>query len=202
MAYGKLPGSMPTHWNTDGDVNGWSNKAFGAFLIPVMLAFFWLLIRFLPRIDPRANIEKFGAAFEGIFIAVMLFMLGLHIIVLRAALGHHIEMQRVVPIGIGALFVVIGALLPQAQPNWFVGIRTPWTLSSDVVWEKTHRLGGKVFVASGLLIILAAIVAPGSTHITMLVLIGTAAVVLLFYSFFEWRREGSPKHPASPGGVS
>ena len=197
VVYGKLPASMPTHWNADGDVNGWSSRAFGAFLMPVMLAFFWLLMRFVPRIDPRGeNFAKFGGAFEGIIIAVMLFLLGLHIVVLRAALGHHAEMQRIVPIGIGLLFVVIGALLPQAQPNWFVGIRTPWTLSSDLVWQKTHRLGGKIFIGMGLLIVLASILAPGSAHITMFALIAISVAVLVVYSYSEWKREGSPKQPA------
>src|SRR4051812_32634945 len=96
VVYGDLPASMPTHWNTDGDVNGWSSRVFGAFLMPVMLAFFWLLLRFIPRIDPRGqNFAKFGGAFEGIMIAVMLFLLGLHFLVLRAALGHHVAMERV-----------------------------------------------------------------------------------------------------------
>jgi uncharacterized membrane protein len=203
VVYGNLPASMPTHWNADGDVNGWSSRAFGAFLIPVMIAFFWLLMRFVPRIDPRGeNFEKFGGAFDGIIIAVMLFLFGVHVVVLRAALGHHIDMQRVVPIGIGALFAVIGAFLPQAQPNWFVGIRTPWTLSSDVVWQKTHRLGGKLFVGSGLLMILSALVAPSVTHITMFALIAITVGFLFVYSFLEWRREGSPKHPASAAGIS
>jgi uncharacterized membrane protein len=199
LVYGNLPPSMPTHWNTDGDVNGWSSRAFGAFLIPVMLAFFWLLMRFVPRIDPRGqNFAKFRGAFEGMIIAFMLFLLGVHVIVLRAALGYHVQMQRVVPIAIGALFVVLGFFLPHTQPNWFVGIRTPWTLSSDVVWEKTHRLGGKVFVGAGFLIILAAMIAPASTHITMFALIAISVGVLLVYSYREWKREGSPRHPAYP----
>jgi uncharacterized membrane protein len=192
IVYGNLPASMPTHWNADGDVNGWSSRAFGAFIVPVMLVFIWALMRFVPRIDPRgANYAKFGGAFEGMIIAVMLFLLGLHIVVLRAALGYPVAMERVVPFGVGALFVVFGTLLPQAQPNWFVGIRTPWTLSSDVVWQKTHRFGGKVFIVSGVLILLVSLLSPAfATPVMMTLILATIGIVLV-YSYREWKHEES-----------
>ena len=101
-------------------------------------------------------------------------------------------MQRVVPIGVGVLLVVIGNLLPRARPNWFVGIRTPWTLSSDRVWEKTHRFGGHVFVAGGLLIVLGALVMPQLAHVVLLTVILLCTATVLIYSYVEWKREQSP----------
>jgi uncharacterized membrane protein len=147
----------------------------------------WALLIILPKIDPRgSNYAKFGGTFEGIIVSIMLFMLGIHIMILRAGLGYPVAMQRVVPLGIGVLFVVMGNLLPRARPNWFVGIRTPWTLSSDRVWEKTHRLGGRLFVSGGILIVLAALT------MEQWALIVLVTVVLLCTSYVEWKREQTP----------
>jgi uncharacterized membrane protein len=127
----------------------------------------------------------------------MLFMLGLHFVILRAALGHPVAMDRVVPIGVGALFVVIGNFLPQARPNWFVGIRTPWILSSDRVWEKTHRFGGRVFVASGIVVILAGLITGLWANIVMAVVVVFCTISVLAYSYIEWKREQPRQTPAT-----
>jgi uncharacterized membrane protein len=150
----------------------------------------WALMKILPRIDPRgSNYAKFGGAFEAIIISLMLFMLGMHFVVLRAALGYPVQIDRVVPIGVGLLLIVIGNLLPRARPNWFVGIRTPWTLSSDRVWEKTHRFGGRVFVAGGILITITALVWVPWAHVVLFAAMVLIASSVLIYSYIEWKRE-------------
>ena len=190
LVYPTLPARVVTHWDIKGNPNGWSSRFWGAWLMPVFLAAVWGFMRVMPAIDPKGrNYAKFGSAFEGIIISIMVFLLGLHIIVLRSAMGYPVAMQRVLPLGMGALFVVMGNLLPRARPNWFVGIRTPWTLSSDRVWEKTHRFGGKIFVAGGLLILLAALFAPQWAHITLFLIVAACAAAVLIYSYVEWRRE-------------
>jgi uncharacterized membrane protein len=192
VVYPRLPESIPTHWDFSGRVNGWSSRFWGAWLMPIFIAAAWAFMRILPAIDPRgSNYAKFGGAFEGLIIAVMLFLLCLHIIVLRSALGHPVDMNRVLPIAMGMLFIVIGALLPRAQPNWFVGIRTPWTLSSDRVWEKTHQFGGKAFVACGVVILIAGLAMPQGAHIVLVAAITICLVSVLAYSYLEWKREQS-----------
>jgi len=199
IVYPRLPEMVPTHWNgMDAQPDSWSSRAFGAWLTPVILLGMWALVRILPAIDPRgANYAKFGGAFEAIIGSLMLFLLGMHILLLRAALGHPAPMQRVVPFGIGILLIVIGNLLPRARPNWFVGIRTPWTLSSDRVWEKTHRFGGRVFVAGGLLITIAALLWAQWVHVVLIGVVLIAASSVLIYSYLEWKREQSTASPAS-----
>jgi uncharacterized membrane protein len=188
--YPSLPLTVPTHWDMLGRPNGWSSRLWGAWLMPIFLVGAWALMRVLPSIDPRgSNYVKFGGAFEGIIITTMLFMLGLHAIILRAALGYPVAIERVLPLAMGVLFIVIGNLLPRARPNWFVGIRTPWTLSSDRVWEKTHRFGGRVFVASGLLILLGALVMPQWEHIVLFIVVLVCVASVLVYSYLEWKRE-------------
>jgi uncharacterized membrane protein len=193
VVYPRLPESMPTHFDMSGQPNGWSSRLFGAWVVPLFLVFMWVLIRVLPAIDPRgSNYAKFGGAFEGIIVSIMLFMLALHIVMLRAALGYPVAMQRVVPVGIGVLFVVMGNLLPRARPNWFVGIRTPWTLSSDRVWEKTHRLGGHLFAAGGILIVLAGFAVQQWAHVVLITVVLVCTATVLIYSYVEWKREQSP----------
>jgi len=191
--YSKLPTSVATHWDMLGRPNGWSSRLWGAWVMPVFLLGTYAVMRVLPNIDPRGNnYAKFGGAFDGIIVSIMLFLLGMHIIILRAALGYPVAMQRIVPLGVGILFVVIGNLLPRARPNWFVGIRTPWTLSSDRVWEKTHRVGGHLFVAAGILIVLGALLMQQWAHIVLISVMLICIATVLIYSYVEWKREQTP----------
>jgi len=190
VVYPRLPETIPTHWDFSGHPNGWSSRFWGAWLIPFFLLGMWALVRILPRIDPRgSNYAKFGGAFEAIIDTIMLFMLALHIVALRAALGYPMQMQRILPIGVGVVLIVIGNLLPRARPNWFVGIRTPWTLSSDRVWEKTHRFGGRVFVAGGMIITIATFLWVQEAHVILFVVMALVASSVMIYSYLEWKRE-------------
>ncbi|MEX2110889.1 MAG: SdpI family protein [Gemmatimonadaceae bacterium] len=192
VVYPSLPDRLPTHWNLRGEVDGWSGRTWGAWMIPLMILFLWGLMRWLPSIDPRgSNYVKFGGAFEGIMLSVMLFMLGVHAIILRSALGYPVDVDRLMPVGVGILLVVIGNLLPRSRPNWFVGIRTPWTLSSDRVWEKTHRVGGRLFVIGGLLIAAAGLLMGDSKTWVVGVVIAVCALGAVVYSYLEWRKEKS-----------
>jgi uncharacterized membrane protein len=190
VVYPSLPERIPTHWNLAGEVDGWSPRSWGAWMMPAVIAFVWALTRWLPAIDPRRrNYEKFSGAFEEIMLSVMVFMLVLHGIMLAAALGYPVAIERVVPVGVGLLFIVIGNLLPRARSNWFVGIRTPWTLSSDRVWEKTHRVGGRLFVVGGILIALSAFVGASWSRWAPMVAVGICSLVAVIYSYLEWRKE-------------
>jgi uncharacterized membrane protein len=198
IVYPRLPETIPTHWNMDGQPDGWSSRAFGAWITPVILLGMWALFRLLPAIDPRgANYAKFGGAFEAIIDSLMLFLLGMHIVILRAGLGYPVQIERIVPFGVGVLLIVIGNLLPRCRPNWFVGIRTPWTLSSDRVWEKTHRFGGRVFVAAGFLIVIAALLWVQWVHLVLITVVPLATAAVLIYSYLEWKREQAPVSTAS-----
>ncbi|GAC1413300.1 MAG: SdpI family protein [Gemmatimonadaceae bacterium] len=198
MVYPRLPAMIPTHWNMDGQPDGWSGRAFGAWLFPVLMLGMWGLLRVLPAIDPRGvNYAKFGGAYEAIIDALMIFLFGMHVVVLRGALGEPVQVGRVVPFGIGVLLIVIGNLLPRCRPNWFIGIRTPWTLSSDRVWEKTHRLGGRLFVAAGLLIASVALFWAQWIHIVQLTAVVLATGSAVIYSYLEWKRELVSAHTPS-----
>jgi uncharacterized membrane protein len=158
--------------------------------MPLMMAVILVILRALPHIDPRkANYEKFSGVYEIIVSLSMTFMLGMHLMLLAIATGTDMPVARIIPAAVGAFFIVIGVLLPRAHPNWFIGIRTPWTLSSDVAWEKTHRFGGLLFVASGVVTILAALAAPGVATWVLIATAATATISVFAYSFVVWKRE-------------
>lgn len=188
--YARLPEQVPTHWNVSGEVDDWSSRLWGAWTIPLAMAAMLLAFRAFPLIDPRReNYPKFAGAYEGILIIVLLFMLALHGSLLATMLGRPIAVMRLMPVGIGLLLVGIGALLPKAHANWFIGIRTPWTLSNDRVWERTHRFGGLVMIATGILVAASAMLAPLWTYRVMAGAIAAMAIIVIAYSYFAWRQE-------------
>lgn len=187
--YGRLPERMATHWNLAGEPDGWSGRA-GAWLLPAVALGTWALLMALPRVDPRGdNYARFRDTYLLVVNLTLLLLGVLHVATLGSALGWPVEVDRVVNAVLGVLFVAMGNVLPRVRPNWFLGIRTPWTLESDRVWRETHRLGGRVFVAGGCLLLLLALL-PGAAAAWLLlpVLIGTGLLPVL-YSYLVWRRE-------------
>ena len=190
LYYPKLPEQMATHWNASGQPNGYSSRLLGAWLLPLIMAVVWLILRAVPHIDPRrANYEKFAGVYDALVILILGFMLAMHIVVLMAATGAPIRMERVAMPVVGAFIAIMGFLIPKAHPNWFVGIRTPWTLTSDLSWERTHRIGGPLFVVLGLLMIATTFVMP-EVAIWILVVAALGIVIFLFaYSYQVWKED-------------
>ena len=188
--YPHLPVSMPTHWSASGEPNGYSSRLWGAWMLPLIMAAIWFIMRAIPHIDPRkANYEKFQGMYDALVILILAFMLLMHLVVLMAATGTPIQMDRIVLPSVGVFIALMGLLIPKAHPNWFVGIRTPWTLTSDLSWEKTHRIGGRLFVILGVLMVLSTLIGP-EVAIWILVPVALAIVVFLFaYSYQVWKED-------------
>jgi uncharacterized membrane protein len=191
-AYPGLPNPMPSHWNAAGQVNGWLPKFWGALLIPIMMAVMWLIFLVLPRISPRGfEMEPFLRAWGILKVTVLGLMLLLEVLILRAA-NHSGELsQSALFVGLGILLVVIGNLLGKVTRNFFVGIRTPWTLASEEVWYRTHRLAGKLFVVAGLAVVASTL--TGGTVWVLLVAAGLSSLIPVVYSYVLYKRiEGLP----------
>jgi len=188
--YDRLPDRIPTHWGFDGQIDGWSGKRFGAFGFPALMLGIWALLHWLPAIDPRrANYDKFRGTYDIVVAAILALMLVVHSVVLLAALGRPVNVAVIIPLAVGLLLVIIGNLLPRARPNWFFGIRTPWTLSSDRVWADTHRLGGRMMVLAGVLIAVSAFFGSPWSAILVPVAAAGAALVPVVYSYLRWRSD-------------
>jgi uncharacterized membrane protein len=190
FAFAKLPPRVPVHWNAGGTVDRYGSRLQGAFLLPAVMLGLWLLLRILPRIDPRrVNYEKFADTYELLVTSVVALLAVMHLAVVAAALGWPVSTSRLAPALVGLEFLVLGNALPRARPNWWFGIRTPWTLSNDRVWMRTHRVGGYLLAGAGLVLIVAATLPPVWTIALGGVAVGAAAFGSLIYSYFAWKQE-------------
>jgi uncharacterized membrane protein len=145
-----------------------------------------------PPIDPRrANYAKFPATYDFVVnLVVTLLFIG-QLTTLGNALGLPIRIDRVLPAAIGLLLITLGNVLPRARPNWFFGIRTPWTLTNDRVWERTHRVGGYLMMAAGVATIAAAFVTASAMRLVLLLSVVISGVSSVIYSYFAWKQETS-----------
>jgi len=186
----RLPERVPTHWGISGQVDGWSSRTFGAFALPALMLMIWGLCYWLPAIDPRrGNYAKFRGTYDIVVAAILGFMLIVHVAILAVSLGVNVPIPVVISLAVGMMLVLVGNLLPRARPNWFFGIRTPWTLSSDRVWDRTHRLGGRMMVVAGLIIAVSGFAPPPWPGILIGVAAAGAAVVPIVYSYIIWRED-------------
>jgi uncharacterized membrane protein len=190
IVYSRLPEQIPTHWNLRGEVDGWSGRTSGALSLLLVGLGIWVLLQFLPRIDPRKeNYAKFRGTYDLVANSTITFLAIVHVLVLGAGLGWPISIPRLAPIGVGAIFVLLGNVLPRARPNWFFGVRTPWTLSSYRVWERTHRVAGYLFVGTGILLIVIGALPVCVPFEVVPVAAGAVALIVLVYSYVLWRGE-------------
>lgn len=184
------PDKVPVHWNLAGEVDRYGGKAEGLLILPGMALLIYVLLRALPRLDPRReNYARFAGSYTAMRLGILGLLFAIDGVMLLTLRGVAVDVGLVVGGLVGLLLVGLGMLLPRFQPNWFAGIRTPWTLSSDRVWQQTHALGGKLFVVMGLLVILAGLSkAPWVFGLAMgSVVLGSLGLVV--YSYLLWRRE-------------
>lgn len=149
----QLPDPMPSHWNAAGQVDGYMPKVFGVWMMPVITFLLVLLLAFIPSLDPlKANVETFRSSYNLFLLVFVGFMLYVHLLVLFASLGWQFNMVTLMMPAMGLLFIMIGYMMQNTKRNYFIGIRTPWTLSSDYVWDETHKLGAKTFMLAGVVV--------------------------------------------------
>jgi uncharacterized membrane protein len=187
--YPQMPEQVASHWNAQGQVDGYMSKSWGLFFIPFVLVGLALLFLAIPRIDPlKVNIEAFRKYYDGFVILFFVFMLAIHFQVILWNIGLQISPNVVMPIALGLLFFYAGILCENAKRNWFVGIRTPWTLSSDRVWDKTHQIGGKLFKVAGVITFLGVFF----QNYALFFIVAPVLVVVVYtvvYSYVEYQKE-------------
>lgn len=188
--YPFLPEQIPTHWNIRGEVDGWSPRWPGAFFTPALAVGVWLLMQLLPRLDPRReNYERFEETYWLVISVLIGFFALIQVLSLGSALGWPVDVPRMVIAGLGILLLALGNVLPRIRSNWWMGIRTPWTLENERVWRETHRLGGKTFVAAGVVVIMSAFLPSHVAFWVVIPAVMMAAFIPLGYSYLIWRRE-------------
>ena len=186
--YSLLPDKVASHWNARGEVDGYMSKFGGLFLMPIISLVLLLLFIIIPKIDPlKHNIEKFRKYFDGFIVLMMLFLFYLYILTILWNIGVRFNfVHLLVPI-FSIFFYYCGILIQKAQRNWFIGIRTPWTLSNEEVWNKTHKIGGKLFKIAGI-ISLIGILLPEYALFFVICPVIIASLFPVIYSYFEYQK--------------
>lgn len=188
--YPHLPDQIPSHWNIHGQADQYSSRLWGALGLPLLSAGIYIMMVVLPAIDPRReNYSRFRGAYRSIKSVLVIFFVGLWVMVMVSSLGYSIPVDRFVIVGVGLLFMVLGNFMGQLRPNYFMGIRTPWTLASEEVWRRTHRLSSRVWVASGSLMALAGLTLGGEKGIMFIgAAIAAALIIPVVYSYIIFKR--------------
>jgi uncharacterized membrane protein len=194
IVYQQLPDQVPTHWNIHGQIDGYGSKFTAVVLMPLLNFCLYFLLKYIPRIDPKAkNYFYFTNSYTIMRWAIHLFMAGIQIVILwstyQGAIGAApVDPSKFIMIGVCLLFVVIGNYMGRFRHNYFVGIRNPWTLASEEVWDKTHRLGSKVWVASGIVGLFGLFFGSELRVLFLLFPILVGNVFLTGYSYWIFRK--------------
>lgn len=188
--YSRFPARVATHWGFNGEPNGWSGSLFAAFFLPIINLAMYLLLLFVPLLDPKkdryAEFSRAYHIFKAMIVAILTF---LYFLVGFNGLGYNAPVGTITPILIGVMFIVIGNYFAKFKSNWTIGMRNMWTLSSEIVWNKTNRLAGKLFILGGLIIMLMPLW-PDAWRAPLLIAI-VAGLVLApnIYSYFIYKAE-------------
>ncbi|MDO9301038.1 MAG: SdpI family protein [Anaerolineales bacterium] len=191
VLWNQLPDQMASHWNVNDEVDGTIPKVWGVLLMPLTTLGMLALFLVVPNIDPlKENIAQFRESFNLFIMLIVAFMLYIHGLTLAWSLGFtNFKMSAAMLPFMGVLFIAIGFMLRKAKRNFFIGIRTPWTLSSDSVWDKTHQLGSVLFMASGVLAIIGGVFGGMTAFWLLFVPLIGSSIFLVIYSYVMYRAE-------------
>ncbi|MDX1934201.1 MAG: SdpI family protein [Capsulimonadales bacterium] len=188
VLYPILPDRLPVHWDWLGRPDGWADKGVAAFLIPNLTAALLLLMHLLPRFSPkRLSIEAFAETYYYVFALIGGLMMHLHAMTLLGGLMPDRDWSRCLLTGLFLFFGLLGNLLGKVRRNLWVGIRTPWSLASDSIWNATHRLAARLM--TGLCFLAILLLWLGASPAVGLVLLGVAVIAPVVYSYLLFRRE-------------
>jgi len=187
--YPQMPEKIASHWNAQGQVNGYMNRFWGLFLMPIISVGLFLIFILIPGIDPlKSNIRQFRKYYDGFVVLMMVFLFYLHLLTILWNTGYKFNMIALLSPAFAILFYYAGILIENSRRNWFIGIRTPWTLSSDKVWENTHKIGGKLFKISGIVALAGAFFQNYAIFFIIFPII-IVSIYTVVYSYFEYQKE-------------
>ena len=188
ICYPSLPEQVPVHWNSYG-ADGYQSKGMAAFTLHAIMVGLYLFMMVIPKIDPKKkNFKYFSKAYYVTNISLVILFFMINMLILLISLGYDIPMERLGGPFVGLLFLVIGNYMQQAKQNFFFGIRTPWTLMDETIWRKTHRLGGRLFMISGVLVMLTIFLPANYEMYVILSVVAVIAIVPMAYSYLLFRK--------------
>ncbi|MFC4357323.1 SdpI family protein [Halobium salinum] len=199
LAAPALPERIVTNWNAAGEPSGTMSTPLALALVPLLGAVLVGLFALLPRVDPlRANVADFRVYYDWFVVVFAAYLLVVHAALVAFNLGYPVDVTQLILAAVGVLLFYAGVVLNHVEPNWFVGIRTPWTLSDDRVWDRTHRLGAPLFKLCGVLALVGLLFGEYAVYFVLVPVLATAAVTVVYsYVLYErLNRDGE----VGPGG--
>jgi len=194
VVWNELPEEIPVHWNAKGEVDRYGSR-YELLLLPCLSILTYLLVVYLPRLDPKKKVNQFKGVLEKIGLLMVAFMFLIFVMILMVTLGMDINVTAVVFTAVVMLFLVLGNYMGKFRPNYFVGIRTPWTLENEEVWVKTHRFSGALWVSASIGMLFYILLGqpfktPGSTEffVVFTTYVLLCSLVPLVYSYFVYKR--------------
>jgi uncharacterized membrane protein len=190
LLWNRLPDPMASHWSFNDEVDGYIPRLWGVLLMPLITVLMLGIFLVVPKIDPlKANIAQFRESFNLFIVLIIAFMVYVYALTIAWNLGAtNFKISMAMLPAMGLLLIFVGYMLRKAKRNFFIGIRTPWTLSSDCVWDKTHKMGSKLFIISGLLAILGSLFGGYAIWFIFAPLIGST-LFLVVYSYILFQQE-------------
>lgn len=188
FVYPHLPAEIPTHWNSQGQIDDYSPRAM-VFLFSFLPLILMVLFEVFPKIDPKKrNYALHQKAYRTVVFSVVLFMAAIYVITILASLGFSVSVDFLVKLGMAFLFLLLGNVLGQVRHNYFFGIRTPWTLASETVWRRTHRVGGYAYMVAGLFALISAFLSGPASFWLMIVPVILISFGLMIYSLYLFKK--------------
>ena len=192
VIYTSLPVTMPLHYGIDGEPDRWGSRSHFIWLViglQAVAALSYLLIRFLPSIDPKRKARYSQQTFSKLGWAMLLFITILNVTIIYGSVHKDFKLHHIFFPMIGLFFAYIGNTMHSIKPNYFVGIRTPWTLESEDTWRKTHQLAGKIWLPGGILItIVTLLLSPRGSYIFLAVMVAVMAIIPIVYSYIYFKK--------------
>ena len=188
LLWDKLPERVPYHWGINGEVDGWASKPTAVFLLPALLLVMQWFCILCTGLEPKAKNVTTTKMFGIVLWIIPVLNLFLHVMVWLAAFGRQVNMEVMMPLFMGVLFVVMGNYLPKCKQSYTMGIKLPWTLNDEGNWNATHRLAGKLWVAGGLLTMLCALLPGAAAFIVMMSILVVMCAVPTVYSYRYYKK--------------
>lgn len=187
--FGRLPDKIPMHWNISGQVDSFGPKH-DIFILPSIITGIYFAMLYIPLIDPkRANYGKFAGAYRVIRAVLVIILSEVYFVSTYSALGYKIDINRMGNLIIPFMLIGFGSAMGKLRHNYFVGIRTPWTLADEEVWNKTHQLGGKLWLIAGIIGLFASFFTGTWVAVLIFVLLITAVIVPVVYSYIVFKNK-------------
>lgn len=191
----ELPQKVPIHWNIDGEIDGYGQKL-ELLVIPIILPLLtYIIFVIAPKIDPKNKLNKMGSKLQNVKFILTAFMSILALFILYSSKNQNLTNPNYLVIIIGLLFIVLGNYFKTIKTNYFIGIRTPWTLESETVWKETHKLGGKLWFIGGIVVVLTSLVLEKHTNfILFLIITAIISIIPVTHSYLLYKKEEKEKN--------